>query len=97
MRLFHRKEVYVATVDDIFALEFVLLVLILIIVVFVRISMRLRRGGGSLTTTVLGATDEFLTHEKSKAAETIVDENAGKKFEQLPTTTPKSVRPGIKD
>jgi hypothetical protein len=38
---------------------------------------------------VLGATDGFLTHEKSKAAETIVNENAAKKFDQLPSTDPK--------
>ncbi|HEV8538658.1 MAG TPA: hypothetical protein VGR15_07005 [Bacteroidota bacterium] len=43
--------------------------------------MRIRRGGGSLTTIVLGATDEFLTTERSKAAEIIVNQNAGKKLE----------------
>ncbi len=41
---------------------------------------RLRRGGGSLTTVVLGATEEFLTKDRKRAAETIVNENAGKKF-----------------
>jgi len=56
-------------------------VLVAVIGVFIRMSVRLRRGGGSLTTTVLGATDGFLTKDKSKAAETIVNENAGKKFE----------------
>jgi hypothetical protein len=75
-------------VTDTLTLLFVLALLIVIIGAFVRICVRLRSGGGSLTCTVLGATDGFLTHERSKAAETIVDENAGKKFEQLPSTDP---------
>jgi len=41
-----------------------------------------------MTTTVLGATDAFLTQDRRKAAETIVNENAGKKFEQLPSSDP---------
>jgi hypothetical protein len=75
--------------NDILTLSFVLIVLAGVVGIFIRICVRLRRGGGSLTTIVLGATDGFLTHEKSRAAETIVDENAGKKFEQLPSTGPK--------
>ena len=74
--------------SDTLSLVVVALILLVVIGIFVRISIRLRKGGGSLTTVVLGATDGFLTHEKSKAAETIVDENAGKKFEQLPSTDP---------
>jgi hypothetical protein len=56
-------------------------VLVAVIGAFVRISIRLRRGGGSLTTVVLGATDAFLTKDRRKAAETIVNENAGKRFQ----------------
>ena len=52
--------------SDMFSLGFLAVVLILVVAVFVRISLRLRRGGGSLTTTVLGATDEFLTRDRSK-------------------------------
>jgi hypothetical protein len=63
--------------------------LLFVIGVFVWISVRLRRGGGSLTTTVLGATDGFLSAEKSKAAETIVNENAGKRFEGERSEQPK--------
>jgi hypothetical protein len=63
----------------------VALVLVVVIGVFLRISIRLRRGGGSLTTVVLGATDGFLRKDKSKAAETIVNENAGKKLEDQNT------------
>jgi hypothetical protein len=63
------------------SLLFVVVVLLMVLGIFVRISMRLRRGGGSLTTVVMGATDEFLTRDRSKAAETIVNENAGKEVE----------------
>ena len=76
--------------NDILTLLFCLAILVIVIGVLIRICIKLRRGGESLTTIVLGATDGFLTHEKSKAAETIVDENAGKKFEQLPSTGPKN-------
>ena len=54
--------------------------IVVVIVLFVRICKRLRGHGGSLTTIVLGATDEFLTKDKSKAAETIINENVGQKF-----------------
>ena len=71
-----------ANLNDILALLLVLGLLVLIITVFIRTSMRLRKGGGSLTTTVLGATDELLTSDQRKAAETIVNINAGKKLEE---------------
>jgi hypothetical protein len=74
---------------DVLELIVVLTAVAIVTGIFIRISIRLRRGGGSLTTSVLGATDGFLTQEKSKAAETIVDENAGKKFVQLPSSDPK--------
>ena len=66
--------------SDTLAFIVVAAIILAVIGVFIRISIRLRRGGGSLTTIVMGTTDEFLTQEKSKAAETIVNENAGKKF-----------------
>ena len=75
--------------NDALALLVCLAILVIVVGIFIRISIRLRRGGGSMTTIALGATDGFLTHERSKAAETIVDENAGKKFEQLPSSDPK--------
>jgi len=75
-------------VNDLLTLLIALVLLIVVIGIFIRICIKLRRGGGSLTTVVLGATDGFLTHEKCKAAETIVNENAGKNFEQLPSTEP---------
>jgi hypothetical protein len=64
--------------------------LLLVTGIFVRICIRLRKGGGSMTTIVLGATDAFLTHDRRKAAETIVNENAGKKFEEVPLAEPET-------
>lgn len=69
--------------------------LVLVVGVFIRISMKLRKGGGSLTTVVLGATDAFLTHDRRKAAETIVNENAGKKFEEVSSSEPAEHQRGI--
>lgn len=75
--------------NDVLAVIVLFLILVLVVGSFIRICIKLRRGGGSLTTIILGATDGFLTQEKSKAAEVIVDENAGKMFEQLPSSGPK--------
>ena len=73
---------------DTLTLLFLLGLLVIVTGLFIRISMRVRRRGGSLTTIVLGATDGFLTSEKSKAAETIVNENAGKKLEEQKSAGP---------
>jgi hypothetical protein len=67
--------------SDLFSFIFAVLILILVITIFIRISLRVRRGGGSMTTVVLGATDEFLNEDKKRAVETIVNENAGKKYD----------------
>ena len=75
--------------NDIVVLVVVLVIILLVVIVFVRLSIVLRRRGGSLTTTVLGATDGFMAQEKSKAAETIVNENAGKYVDRLPSSDPK--------
>lgn len=56
-------------------------VLILIIAGYIRLCIRLRKGGGSLTTIGLGSTHELMTKDRQKASETIVDMNAGKKRE----------------
>jgi hypothetical protein len=41
------------------------------------VSKKVRKGGGSLTTTGLGAVDAFLDRDKKKSAEEIVNKNAG--------------------
>ncbi|MGE5314648.1 MAG: hypothetical protein ACM3Q4_08155 [Acidobacteriota bacterium] len=71
------------------AMLFILFLLAVTIGTFIRICIRLRKGGGSLTTIALGAMDGFMTQEKSKAAEVIVDENAGKKYASLLSADPK--------
>jgi hypothetical protein len=74
------------------ALQDLALVVVLIVIaaVLLRIVIRIRQGGGSMTTIMLGATDEFLTEEKRRAAETIVNENAGKKFEAQQSGEPQT-------
>lgn len=64
-----------------YELIIIALVLLGVVTVFVRICMRLRRGGGSLTTIGLGATYEFMTKDRRKATETIINMNTGKKLE----------------
>jgi hypothetical protein len=64
--------------NETFYLLLVLVILIAAISLFIFISLKIRKGGGSMTTISLGAVDECLTKEKSKSAETIVNLNAGK-------------------
>lgn len=68
-------------VSEILPLMIVAAVLILIIAGYVRICIRLRKGGGSLTTIGLGTTYEFMTKDRRKASETILNMKAGKKHE----------------
>ena len=75
--------------SDSLSLLFLLIVLLLVIGIFIRITIRVRRGGGSLATLALGATDEFLTKDRSKAAEMIVNQNAGKKLWDQGSEDPK--------
>jgi hypothetical protein len=76
--------------NDTLSLLIVLLLLILVFYILVKISMRLKRGGGSMTTISLGATDEFLNKDRSKAAETIVNQNAGKNPSEEKSAQPKT-------
>ena len=75
--------------SDTISLLIVLLVILLVIGIFISITIRVRRKGGSLTTISLGATDAFLTQDRRKAAETIVNQNAGKKLEVQSSKEPK--------
>ncbi len=74
---------------DTLPLIFVFVAVVAVVAIFVAITARLRRGGGSMTTVALGATDAFLTQERRRAAETIVNENAGKKFVDQASGDPK--------
>ena len=59
-------------------LAFVLI--ILVILIFIRITLRVRKYGGSLTTTMFASTYEFLSKDKREAVEEIVEANANKKW-----------------
>jgi hypothetical protein len=53
--------------------------ILLVLIVLVRISSRLRKRGGSLTSILFGATFEFYNKDRQKASEVIVEERSGKK------------------
>jgi hypothetical protein len=72
-----------------FELILVSALILLVIFVFIRIAIRVRRNGGSLTTTMFASTYEFLNKDKREAVEEIVNLNANKKLEEFPTTEPK--------
>jgi len=71
--------------DDTFSLILVAVLFIVIFVIMIALYFRLKRSGGSMTTIALGATDEFLNKDRLRAAETIVNENAGKNFDNIKT------------
>lgn len=67
--------------EETFPLILAAVALVVVVALFVRICIRLRRGGGSLTTIGLGTTYEFMTRDRRKASNTILNMNAGKKLE----------------
>ncbi len=60
--------------------------LIVVVYFFVRIALRVRRSGGTMTTTVHGALDSFYNNEKKKAVEMVVDKQADKKLDEQSST-----------
>jgi len=68
--------------NDLIQIIVVFLLVCGVIFVFIRIAIRIRKGGGSLTTLTLGATDEFMIKDRQKAAEMIVKQNAGTKLDE---------------
>jgi hypothetical protein len=75
--------------NDTLNLIFIALVLVIIIFVFIRIAIRLRKYGGSLTTTMFAATWEFYNKDKRKAIIEIVEVKANKKMEEEKSYKPK--------
>ena len=65
-----------------------LIILLAAIFIFIRISQNLRRGGGSLTTTMLGATDLFYDKEKKNAVRQIIEMKSGTKQEEQSSEDP---------
>jgi len=61
----------------------------LVIFIFIRIAFRIRKYGGSLTTTMFASTYEFLNKDKREAVEEILEINANKKMEEESLDKPK--------
>lgn len=74
--------------QDVSTVLIILLLLIALIVIFIRVALRIRRNGGSLTTTVFAATYDFYNKDKRKAIEVISEQKAGKKMEEQSSDQP---------
>jgi len=75
--------------NDLFEIILIFAVLIIIIAALIRTAIKLRRRGGSLLTTIYGATDEFYTKDQKNAIEHRVEVNANKKMEEEESGEPK--------
>lgn len=64
------------------SLLFAAVLLAIYFVVFVWFTRRVRRGGGGMTSGVLGATHEMLSEERRRAGEMILKRNAGDQLEE---------------
>lgn len=69
--------------------------LLILLVVLVKGTKGPLRGGGNSTMMMLGTMDAIFDKEKKRAAEEIVERNAGKKMEEQGSKEPK--KPGITD
>ena len=75
--------------NSILSILFASIVLISFIVFFVKVSMKIRRGGGSIPYFISsGAMDATLNKEKKAATEVIVESNAHKKMEEQSSFDP---------
>ena len=71
-------------------LIFILVLILLIIYVFIRLALRIRKNGGSLTTSMFASTYEFLNKDKREAVEEIVNMNANIKTEEEKSGQPEN-------
>lgn len=74
--------------SDTFSLLVLLIVIVGVMYIFLRISLRIRKHGGSLTTTMFASTYEFLNKDKREAVEEIVEMKANKKLEEESSDKP---------
>jgi hypothetical protein len=74
---------------DIGSLIIVFILLAAAISVFIYIGIVIRRRGGSLSTTLFGATYEFQDKSKREAIEVVTELKAGKKWEEESSDKPK--------
>jgi hypothetical protein len=70
---------------DTYSIIFVFLLLLVIIYFLIRFAIKIRKHGGSPTTLMYGATDEFYNKDKKKAIEYVVELKANKKMEEQTT------------
>ena len=68
--------------SDLLNISVVIILILLIIVFFIKVALRVRKYGGSLTTTMFASTYEFLNKDKREAVEEIVEMNANKKMKE---------------
>jgi len=55
---------------------------IIVVLLFIRLALRIRKNGGSMTTTVHGSLDAFYNKDKKKAVEMVIEKRSGKKLEE---------------
>jgi hypothetical protein len=60
----------------------VFVLLFAVVFIFIRIALKVRRGGGSMTTLMHGASDGFYNKDKKKAIEYTTEQKAGKKMSE---------------
>ena len=65
--------------NDLIEISLAFIFIMLAIIIFIHVSNKLRKGGGSLTTLMLGATDLFYNKEKRAAVSQIVEMKSEKK------------------
>lgn len=58
------------------------MIVLIVTILFLRVSIRMRKKGGSLTSVVLGSTHALHGQDRRKALEIILEKNAGQKVEE---------------
>jgi predicted Holliday junction resolvase-like endonuclease len=74
--------------SDTFNIILATIFIVLVIFLFVLIAIKIRRYGGSLTTTMFASTYEFLNKDKREAVEEIVEAKANRKLEEESSDKP---------
>ena len=74
--------------NDLIDIFIAIFLIFLILFTFIKIAIRLRKHGGSMTTTMFASTYEFLNKDKREAIEEIVEVKANKKLEEESTNKP---------
>ena len=68
--------------EDILYIVLAFVLLLAVVLIFIRITVKVRRGGGSMTTLMHGASDGFYNKDKKKAIEYTTEQKAGKKMSE---------------